>query len=285
MACASGCFPLSTFRCFRRSWCGVYLTRHIGMRIEIITTFPGIIEAVAGESILGRAQKRGILDLEAVDLREFAHDTHRSTDDEPYGGGPGMVMKCEPVFEAVETLTARRPTAKPRVLLMTPQGATFDQKMAEHLAVENYLIIICGRYEGVDERIRENLVTDEVSIGDYVLTGGEVPALVVVEAVVRLIPGVLGDETSPLSESFSSGLLDHPQYTRPADFRGIRVPDVLLSGNHEETRKWRRSSALERTLKRRPDLIETAELTGEDRRFLGKIEKPSDPEEESSGTH
>ncbi len=246
------------------------------MRIEIITTFPRIIEAVAGESILGRARKRGILDLEALDLREFTHDAHRTTDDEPFGGGPGMVMKCEPVFEAVETLTSRRPACKPRILLMTPQGAVFDQKMAEQLAAENYIMMICGRYEGVDERIREHLATDEVSIGDYVLTGGEIPALVILDAVVRLIPGVLGDETSPLLESFSSGLLDHPQYTRPADFRGIKVPDVLLSGNHEEIRKWRRASALERTLKRRPDLIETARLTEEDRRLLGNIKKPSD---------
>ena len=248
---------------------GYYPTER--MRIEIITTFPGIIEAVAGESILARARKKGILDLEAVDLREFAHDAHRTTDDEPFGGGPGMVMKCEPVFEAVETLVARRPGSKPRILLMTPQGRTFDQKMAEQLAAETRVIMICGRYEGVDERIREHLVTDEVSIGDYVLTGGEVPALVVLDAVTRLLPGVLGDETSTLSESFSSGLLDHAQYTRPAEFRSIKAPEVLLSGNHEEIRKYRRASALERTLKRRPDLIGSARLNEEDRRILSEF--------------
>ena len=179
-----------------------------------------------------------------------------------------MVMKCEPLFEAVESLVARRPSSKPRVLLMTPQGRTFDQKMAEQLAAEAHIIMICGRYEGVDERIREQLVTDEVSIGDYVLTGGEVPALVVLDAVTRLLPGVLGDETSPISESFSSGLLDHAQYTRPAQFRSFKTPDVLLSGNHEEIRKWRRASALGRTLERRPDLLESVRLTEEDKRIL-----------------
>ena len=238
------------------------------MRIDILTTFPQIIEAVAGESILGRARQKGIVEVRAVNLRDFTTDAHRTTDDEPFGGGPGMVMKCEPVFRAVEDLTARRAPDKPRILLMTPQGRCFDQKMAKELAAESYVIIICGRYEGVDERIRDHLATDEVSIGDYVLNGGEIPAMVLVEAVARLVPGVLGDQDSTETESFASGLLDHAQYTRPADFRGLKAPDVLLSGHHEEIRKWRRASALARTLERRPDLIESAPLTEEDKQML-----------------
>lgn len=243
------------------------------MHFEIITTFPQMIEAVTGESILGRARQRGLIDVNAVNLRDFTEDRHHTTDDEPYGGGPGMVMKCEPLFKAVETLTARQSGGKPRVLLMTPQGRRFDQKMAEELALESHIIMICGRYEGVDERIRKMLVTDEVSIGDYVLTGGELASLVILDAVTRLLPGVLGDDTSSESESFSSGLLEYPQYTRPADFCGHRVPDVLLSGNHSEIEKWRRRMALERTLERRPDLLESASLTEQDKRILRELRK------------
>jgi len=213
------------------------------MRFEILTTFPGMIEAVAGESILGKARQKGLIDVEAVNLRDFTSDKHRTTDDSPFGGGPGMVMKPEPVFDAVEALISRRP-GRARILLMTPQGRRFDQSMAEQLARESHVIMICGRYEGVDERIREHLVADEVSIGDYVLTGGELAALVVLDAVARLLPGVLGDESSPESESFSSGLLEYPQYTRPAEFRGYNVPEVLVSGNHEQIRKWRRAQSL-----------------------------------------
>lgn len=249
------------------------------MRIEILTTFPGIVEAATGESIIGKAREKGLVDIEAVNLRDFTQDRHRTTDDTPYGGGPGMVMKVEPVCRAIEALKSRRPAESPRVLLMTPQGRRFDQAMAEELARENWIISVCGRYEGVDERIRERLITDEVSIGDYVLTGGELPALVVVDAVVRLLPGVLGDESSPEMESFSSGLLEYPQYTRPADFRGWKVPEVLLSGNHAEITKWRREAALERTYRRRPDLIEGADLTQEDRRFLKKLEEAGSEED------
>ena len=245
------------------------------MRIDILTTFPQMIEAVVGESILGRARKTGIVEIGAVNLRDFAADRHRSTDDEPFGGGPGMVMKCEPVFAAVENIAARR-GRKPRVLLMTPQGRRFDQRMAEELSQERALALICGHYEGVDERIRQVLADDEVSIGDYVLTGGELAALVVTDAVVRLVPGVLGDEASPESESFSTGLLEYPQYTRPADFRGLSVPEVLVSGNHEEIRKWRRLQALKRTLDRRPDLLETAPLTEEDRQLLQTLQEPQE---------
>ena len=254
------------------------------MRIEILTTFPGMIDAASSESIIGRAREKGIVDLEAVNLRDFTEDKHRTTDDEPYGGGPGMVMKCEPVFKAVETLLSRRGSLKPRVLLMTPQGRRFDQRMAEELARESYLMMICGRYEGVDERIREHLVTDEVSVGDYVLTGGELPALVIMDAVARLLPGVLGDETSPESESFSSGLLEYPQYTRPAEFRDCKVPDVLLSGNHAEIEKWRRISALERTLLRRPDLLERAPLTEKDKVYLRKLGWSPELKEDRSAT-
>lgn len=254
------------------------------MRIEVITTFPGIIEAATSESIIGRARQKGIVDISAVNLRDFTEDKHRTTDDTPYGGGPGMVMKAEPLFKAVESLTARRAAERTRVLLMTPQGRRFGQKMAEELAGESHLIFVCGRYEGVDERIREHLVTDEVSIGDYIVTGGELPALVIIDAVARLLPGVLGDETSSESESYSSGLLEYPQYTRPAIFRGWQVPKVLLSGNHAEIEKWRRAQALERTLERRPDLLESAPLTEDDRRFLDKL-RAAGSEEDSSANY
>lgn len=250
------------------------------MRIEILTTFPQMIEAVVSESVIGRARLRGMVEIEAVNLRDFTEDKHRTTDDAPYGGGPGMVMKPDPVFRAVEALVSRKAGRKARVLLMTPQGRRFDQKMAEELAGESDIIMICGRYEGVDERVREHLVTDEVSIGDYVLTGGELAAMVIADAVARLIPGVLGDEASPEAESFSSGLLEYPQYTRPADYRGYKVPEVLLSGNHAEIEKWRREMALKRTLERRPDLLESAPLTQEDRRILRNINQASDPQED-----
>ncbi len=246
------------------------------MLFQILTTFPGIVEAVAGESILGRARQKGLIGVEAVNIRDFTSDKHRTTDDAPFGGGPGMVMKCEPVFDAVEALVSRVPGRRPRILLMTPQGRRFDQSLAEELAAESHLIFVCGRYEGVDERIREHLVTDEVSIGDYVLTGGELAAMVIVDAVARLLPGVLGAEESPESESFSSGLLEYPQYTRPAEFRGHKAPEVLLSGNHEQIRKWRRAQALARTLKRRPDLLETAALTEEDRSILERLKSGLD---------
>lgn len=240
------------------------------MIFEIVTTFPEMIESAARESILGRSQRKGLISVDAVNLRDFTADRHHTTDDSPFGGGPGMVMKPEPVFEAVETLISRRP-GKARVVLLTPQGRRFDQAMAEELAGENHIIMICGRYEGVDERIRRHLVTDEISIGDYVLTGGELAAMVVVDAVARLLPGVLGDESSAESESFSSGLLEYPQYTRPAEYREYSAPEVLLSGNHEEIRRWRRRQSLERTLQKRPDLLETAPLTEEDKRILRRI--------------
>ncbi|MFQ3548922.1 MAG: tRNA (guanosine(37)-N1)-methyltransferase TrmD [Armatimonadota bacterium] len=250
------------------------------MFFDVITTFPDIIESVCAESIIGRAKDKGIININAVNLRDFTHDRHKTTDDEPYGGGPGMVMKCEPVFSAVESIISRNNAKKPKVILMTPQGRTFNQKIAEELSNENHIVLICGRYEGVDERIREHLVDDEISIGDYVITGGELAALVIIDAVARLVPGVLGDDDSSVSESFSSGLLEYPHYTRPAVYKDYKVPEVLLSGNHAKIAKWRRQQALIRTYKKRQDLLKSANLSEEDKHFLKELEDVSNLEEE-----
>ncbi len=212
-----------------------------------------MFESPLGESMLKKAQERNVVDVVVHDLRDFAHDKHKTVDDSPYGGGAGMVLKPEPVFEAVEKLLSER--AYDDVILLAADGDTFTQKAANGLSLENNLLFICGHYKGVDERIREGLITREISIGDYVLTGGEIAALTVIDAVVRLLPGALGDSESALNDSFQTGLLDSPQYTRPADFRGMKVPDVLLAGNHEEVRKWREQKSLERTSRRRPDLL------------------------------
>jgi tRNA (guanine37-N1)-methyltransferase len=224
----------------------------VPLAIDVITIFPGMLGGFLEESILKRAAAAGAVRFRTVDLREFTHDPHRSTDDRPYGGGPGMVMKPEPLFEAVESV--RTPGA--RVVLMTPQGRRFGQGVAQELARERHLIFLCGHYEGVDERVRAHLATDEISIGDYVLTNGVLAAAVVIDAVVRLLPGVLGCEGSIVEESFSGGLLEYPQYTRPAVFRDLKVPEVLLSGNHSEIRRWRAEEARRRTRARRPDLQE-----------------------------
>lgn len=220
--------------------------------IDIITIFPSMLEGFIGESMLKRAVDSGRVRVRCVDLRDFTHDARRTTDDRAYGGGPGMVMKPEPIFEAVESV--RRPES--RVVLMTPQGRPFQQRTAGVLAQERHLVFVCGHYEGVDERVRESLVDDELSIGDYVLTNGVLPAAVVVDAVVRLLPGVVGGEGAVEDESFSGGQLEYPQYTRPPEFRGIRVPDVLLSGHHAEIECWRRQQAERRTRERRPDLLD-----------------------------
>jgi len=242
------------------------------MRIDVLTLFPGMFEGVFGASLIGKARERGIVELNTVNFREFSASKHGTVDDAPYGGGGGMVLKPEPLFAAVEWLTAGMPEgARPRVILMCPQGETFTQRKARELAAEKHLIFICGHYEGVDERVREHLATDEISIGDYVLTGGELPAMVVIDAVVRLLPGVLGNEESAARDSFSDGLLEYPQYTRPADFRGWKVPDILLSGHHAEIAEWRRRQSLLRTLRRRPDLLEKADLTPEERRWLAGL--------------
>ncbi len=222
------------------------------MHIDIITLFPRMFEGVLGESILKRAQQKKLVTFSVINLRDFSTDKHRKVDDRPFGGGPGMVMKAEPIFKAVESL--KRRGRKTRVLLMTPQGKKFEAGSARKLAKQEHLIFICGHYEGVDERVRE-LANEEISIGDYILTCGELPAMVVVDAVVRLIPGVLGDEDSAKWESFHDGLLEYPQYTRPYDFRGMKAPKILLSGNHEAVEQWRRKQALARTKKRRPDLL------------------------------
>ena len=223
------------------------------MRIDVITIFPGIFESPLRESLLGRAIEAGLLDVRVHDLRDSTTDKHRQVDDESYGGGPGMVLKPEPVFAAVESLGA----GERRTLLLSPAGRRLDQDLVRELAAEPWLVLICGRYEGVDERVAEGLPAEEVSIGDYVVAGGEVPALVVLEAVTRLVPGVIGREESHEQDSFGdAGVLDHPHYTRPAEFRGMRVPETLLSGNHAEIERWRREAALEKTRRNRPDLLE-----------------------------
>jgi tRNA (guanine37-N1)-methyltransferase len=238
------------------------------MRIDILTLFPEICRAPLNESMMKRAQENGALDLRIHNLRDWTTDKHHVVDDAPFGGGQGMVMKVEPIFKAVEELrggegktpNVQRPTSnvelqRPKVILMSPAGRKFDQKMATDLCGESHLIIICGHYEGVDHRVIEHLVDAEISIGDYVLTNGAIAAVVFVDAVVRLLPGVLGDEQSAADDSFSGGLLEGPQYTRPSEFRGWKVPDVLLSGNHGEIAKWRKEQAQHRTQKNRPDLL------------------------------
>ena len=223
------------------------------MLIDVLTIFPGVFRSPLRESLLGKAIEAGILDVRVHDIRDHAPDKHRQVDDESYGGGPGMVMKPEPVFAAVEALGE----GTKRVLLLSPAGRRLDQALARELAAEPWMVLICGRYEGVDERVAQGLPAEEVSIGDYVLSGGEIPALVVLEAVTRLVPGVIGREESHERDSFGAGgLLDHPHYTRPAEFRGLAVPPVLLSGNHAEIERWRREAAREKTHRNRPDLLE-----------------------------
>ena len=223
------------------------------MRIDVFTIFPGIFESPLRESLLGRAIEAGLLDVRVHDLRDSTTDKHRQVDDESYGGGPGMVLKAEPVFAAAESLDA----GERRTLLLSPAGRRLDQDLARELAAEPWLVLICGRYEGVDERVVEGVPAEEVSIGDFVVAGGEVPALVVLEAVTRLVPGVIGRDESHERDSFGDdGVLDHPHYTRPAEFRGMRVPETLLSGNHAEIERWRREAALEKTRRNRPDLLE-----------------------------
>jgi len=221
------------------------------VRIDVFTIFPGIFESPLRESLLGKAIETGILDVRVHDIRDFTTDRHRQVDDEPYGGGPGMVMKPEPVFAAVESLG----DGPKRVILLSPAGRRLDQALARELAREPWLVLVCGRYEGVDERVVGGLPAEEVSIGDYVLSGGEIPTLALIEAVTRLVPGVVGKEESLDRESFEQGILDHPHYTRPQEFRGMTVPDVLLSGNHAEVERWRREAALEKTRRNRPDLL------------------------------
>lgn len=237
------------------------------MRFDILTLFPEFFISPLKQSLLGKAVARGILSVNTYNLRDFTTDRHRTTDDSPYGGGAGMVMKAEPVVRALETLKREDTSVKARVLLTTPQGRPLTQELARELSGEGRVIIVCGRYEGVDERIRE-FVDTEVSLGDFVLTGGEIAALAIIDAVGRLIPDVLGEPQSAEHDSFSDGLLEYPQYTRPEDFRGMKVPEVLLSGNHAEIERWRRKESLRRTAQRRPDLIDKADLTESERAGL-----------------
>jgi tRNA (guanine37-N1)-methyltransferase len=237
------------------------------MKIDIITIFPKMVEAGLSEGVVSRARASGLLDIGVHNLRDFTTDRHKVVDDMPFGGGPGMVMKPEPLFAAVDAIRTARGGVE-HVLLTSPAGRVFTQRDARRLAGAGRYIVICGRYEGIDDRVRQHLATEEVSIGDYVLSGGELPALVIVDAVSRLVPGVVGDEQSVEGDSFTRGLLDYPHFTRPAEFRGHRVPDVLVSGHHGEIRKWRRREALQRTLDQRPDLLESAALDDDEQELL-----------------
>lgn len=239
------------------------------MKVDILTLFPSMFDGPFSESIIKRAVERGLLETRFHNIRDFTVDKHRTTDDYPYGGGAGMVMKVEPLAACIDSVKTTSPTA--RVILTTPRGRPFNQLLARELSEEDALVIVCGRYEGVDERFRELFVDEEVSIGDFVLTGGELAAMVIVDAVARLIPGVLGGEDSAALDSFSDGLLEYPQYTRPPEFRGQSVPDVLLSGNHGEISRWRRRQSLRKTLETRPDLLSSARLTDNDKAYLKDI--------------
>jgi tRNA (guanine37-N1)-methyltransferase len=238
------------------------------MKIDVLSLFPEMFSGVFNESILKKAQEQQKVSLNVVNFRDHSKNKHSKVDDYQYGGGAGMVLTPQPIFDAVEDVKANSSARKPRIILMTPQGEPYSQRKAQELAQEKELIFICGHYEGYDERIREGLVTDEISIGDYVLTGGELAAMAVIDSVVRLLPGVLGNDQSKHDDSFSDDLLEHPQYTRPADFRGLTVPDILLSGNHAEIEKWRRCESLRRTFLRRPELLKTRELTSEEEQWL-----------------
>lgn len=243
------------------------------MQIDILTLFPEMFSGVFGQSILNKAAEKSAVSYNVINFREYADNKHSTVDDYPYGGGAGMVLKPQPIFDAVSALKDNAKSKNPRVILLCPQGERYEQVKAEELAKEEHLIFICGHYEGYDERIREHVVTDEISIGDYVLTGGELGAMVVVDSVVRLLPEVLGNQESHMKDSFSTGLLEHPHYTRPADFRGLKVPEVLMSGNHKLIEEWRNKEALRRTFLRRPDLFRKMELTDEQEKWLKEIKK------------
>jgi tRNA (guanine37-N1)-methyltransferase len=260
------------------------------MQFEVFTLLPEVFPPYLESSILKRAIQRGLIDVRVHNIREYTQDKHHTTDDTPYGGGGGMVMKPEPVFEAVDSVleltalqtppepfvqTQERPVSTIPIILLTPQGRVFDQRVAEELSGHERIALLCGRYEGVDERIREHLVTDEISMGDYVVTGGELPAMILIDAVSRLIPGVLGDPTGAQDDSHSMGLLEYPHYTKPPDYRGWKVPEVLLSGDHGKIEKWRREQALTRTLEKRSDMLEKAELSEKDKKFIESLKGDS----------
>jgi tRNA (guanine37-N1)-methyltransferase len=251
------------------------------MHLDILTLFPDIFESVFNESIVKRAREAGLVSIATHDIRDYATDKHRVTDDTPYGGGGGMIMKPEPIFRAVEAILDLEEGQEPEVpvILLSPQGRLFTQSVARELSKHLHLVLICGRYEGVDERVRQFLASDEISIGDYVLTGGEIPAMVIVDAVTRLVPGVLGDPGATFEDSHAEGLLEYPHYTRPPVFRGWPVPEALLSGNHAEIVRWRRQEALRRTFERRPDLLAKARLSQADREFLRHLAREEGSEE------
>ncbi len=240
------------------------------MRIDILCLFPEVFVSPLNQSIVKRAAERGLVNIVIHDIRDYTHDKHRTADDYPYGGGPGMVLKPEPIFEAVEAIKQQPGACEVPVILLTPQGRLFSQSVAQELALHPHITLICGHYEGLDERVCEHLATDEISIGDYVLSGGELAALVAVDAIVRLIPGVLGSEFSADSDSHSNGLLEYPQYTRPQTYRDWSVPSILLSGNHSEIAQWRRRQAILRTAKRRPDLLKKGSLCDEERKWMSE---------------
>ncbi len=255
------------------------------MQFEVFTLLPEVFPSYLETSIIKRARERGLIHVRVHNIRDYTHDKHHTTDDTPYGGGGGMVMKPEPVFEAIETAlglssdppttgtsqTPLEPASNIPIILLTPQGRVFNQTIAQELSQHSRILLLCGRYEGIDERIREHLVTDEISIGDYVLTGGELPALILIDAVARLLPDVLGDPTGAQDDSHAMGLLEYPHYTRPPEFRGWKAPDVLLSGDHKKIDKWRREQALLRTFNKRPDMLEKTELTKDDLKFIEKL--------------
>lgn len=251
------------------------------MQFDVFTLFPNLVQPYLEESILLRAREHGLLQVNVHDIRAWTTDKHHVTDEPPYGGGGGMVMKVQPIFAAVEGVLGSPPACP--VILMTPQGRRFTQRVAEELAQYPRLALVCGRYEGVDERVRDRLVTDQISIGDFVITGGELPALILIDAVTRLIPGALGDPDGAADDSHATGLLEYPHYTRPPVFRGWEVPPVLLSGNHAAINRWRREQSLLRTFRQRPDLLETAELSEKDRRFLARVERGDIPPEHRQG--
>ena len=244
------------------------------MRFHVLTLFPGMFVSPFAEGIVRRAQDRGLIEIGVRDIRDYAHDRHRTVDDYPFGGGAGMLMKPEPLFEAVEATRASADIEESApVVLLSPQGRTLTQRVVEELSQSGDILLICGRYEGVDERVRQHLATEEISLGDYVLGGGELAAMVVIEAVSRLVTGVVGSIESTQDDSFTTGLLQHPQFTRPAEFRDWSVPEVLLSGNHGEIDRWRRQESLRRTFERRPDLLESADLQEGDRRFIETLQR------------
>ena len=250
------------------------------MQIDVLTLFPRMFEGPLGESIIGKAREKDLLTINVHNFRDYSDNKHHTVDDYPYGGGAGMLLKVQPIFDNLKAIEAENPGQKKRVILLDPAGKPFDQKLAEEFAKEEQLVFICGHYEGYDERIRE-LVTDEVSLGDYVLTGGELGAMVMIDATVRLLPEVLGNDTSAQTDSYSTGLLEHPQYTRPADFNGQKVPEVLLNGNHKLIEAWRLKESLRRTYTRRPDLLENFPLTKEMQKMLAEIQAETDAANEA----